>query len=193
MPKLLRATCSMLLMLTVLTGIVYPALITAVAQTVFSERANGSLIRRDGVAIGSELIGQEFDEPGYFWGRPSATAPVPYHAASSGGANWGPTNPALIGAVRKRIERLKRHDPDKTVGIPIDLATASGSGLDPHISPAAARYQAPRVAAARGMSLAEVEELIAISTTGRTLGILGEPRVNVLQLNLALNERAGAK
>lgn len=184
-----------LLFFTVVTGMAYPAVITGLAQLLFPHQANGSLITdAAGNVVGSELIGQSFTDPGYFWGRPSATSPVPYNAAASSGSNYGPLNPALIGpdgSVEARIKALK--DANVAAGvtvtdtIPVDLVTASASGLDPHISPAAALYQAPRVAAVRGIDVATVRALINQHTEGRTFWILGEPRVNVLELNLALD------
>jgi K+-transporting ATPase ATPase C chain len=178
-------------LLTVLTGAAYPALITGIAQTVFPDQANGSLIVQDGKTVGSRLIGQSFSDPGHFWGRPSATAPMPFNAASSGGSNQGPLNPALEEAVKGRIEALKASDPTQTAPIPVDLVTTSGSGLDPHISVAAAQWQAPRIARLRDLPEARVRELIASHMEGRQLGILGEPRVNVLALNLGLDKLAG--
>jgi K+-transporting ATPase ATPase C chain len=195
----LRAALVALAAMTLVTGLLYPVLVTVAAQVLFPGTANGSLIRNAaGEVIGSALIGQEFERPEYFWGRPSATGPHPYNAAASTGANLGPLNPALIGpqgSIQKRVDALAAADSVVGVvrqgagpgGIPADLVTASASGLDPHISPAAARYQAPRVAAARGIAVEVVEALVAELTEGRTLGILGEPRVNVLQLNLALD------
>lgn len=168
----------------------YPLAITAVAQIVFPNQSNGSLITKDGQVVGSSLIGQPFDDPQYFWGRLSATSPFPYNAGASSGSNLGPLNDALIDAVQARIDALKQADPQNTKPIPVDLVTASGSGLDPHISIAAALYQVPRVARARGMTATQVEALVTQLTEDRLFGILGEPRVNVLQLNLAL---AGAK
>ncbi len=187
MRTLLRPAIVLFVLLTVLTGLIYPLLVTGIAQVVFPRQANGSLIMKDGQAIGSELIGQPFDDPKYFWGRLSATGPFPYNAAASSGSNLGPTNPALIAEVQGRIDALKAADPTNTQPIPVDLVTSSGSGLDPNISPAAALYQAPRVAMARGLDVAKVQALIAQYTEDRQLGILGEPRVNVLQLNLALD------
>jgi K+-transporting ATPase ATPase C chain len=172
-----------------LTGVIYPLAMTALAQVLFPYRANGSMIVRDGRLVGSELIGQPFSSPGYFWGRLSATAPA-YNAAVSSGSNLGPTNPVLIDAASERIEALRSADPGNTLPIPVDLVTASGSGLDPHISPAAARYQVSRVARARGLDSAAVEGLVDRYTEGRQLGILGEPRVNVLLLNLGLDSVA---
>jgi len=180
----------MLAVLTVLTGIVYPLVVTGIAQVVFPRTAGGSLIVDAGKAVGSDLIGQPFDDPKYFWGRPSATSPMPYNGASSSGSNQGPRNPALADAVRDRIAALRNADPGNTAPVPVDLVTASGSGLDPHISVAAADYQTARVAKARNMNIDQVRTLIAENTTGRTFGVLGEPRVNVLMLNRAL-DRAG--
>ena len=174
--------------LTVITGIVYPAVVTAIGQAVFPHQANGSLIEKDGKAVGSELIGQQFDAPGYFWGRLSATTPNPYNAQSSGGSNLGPTNPALADEVKGRLSALHDADPTNALPVPVDLVTSSGSGLDPEISPAAAAYQAARVAKARGLTAEQVGTLIARNTSGRQLGVLGEPRVNVLALNLALDQ-----
>jgi K+-transporting ATPase ATPase C chain len=177
----------MLLLLTALTGLVYPVVVTGVAQLVFPHQANGSLIMKGGNPVGSELIGQSFDDPKYFWSRPSATGPYPYNAAASSGSNLGPTNPDLLKAVADRAETLKQADPDNKAPVPVDLVTASGSGLDPHITPAAALYQASRVAKARGVPQERLEKLIAEHTEGRQLGFLGEPGVNVLKLNLALD------
>jgi len=183
----LRASLVIFLLLTLVTGVAYPLLVTGVAQTVFPRQAQGSLIEHDGVVRGSELIGQQFDEPQYFWGRLSATGPMPYNAAASSGSNLGPTNAALVDAVQGRMTALAAADPENKAKIPVDLVTSSASGLDPHISPAAAEYQAPRVARARSLTVAEVRRLIAKHTEGRTFGVLGEPRVNVLMLNLDLD------
>jgi len=187
MLKELKPAFVMLLGLTVLTGVAYPLLVTGIAQGLFPDAANGSLIERDGKTVGSALIGQPFSDPKYFWGRPSATGPVPYNAAASSGSNQGPLNPALEEAVKARIAALKAADPSQTAPIPVDLVTASGSGLDPHISPAAAAWQAPRIARLRGLALNRVQSLIEKHTDGRQFGVLGEARVNVLQLNLALD------
>ena len=187
MLKELKPALLMLALLTVLTGGVYPLLVTGIAQGLFPHQANGSLIEQNGKVVGSELIGQPFSDPKYFWGRPSATGPLPYNASASSGSNLGPLNPALKDAVKARIDALKASDPANTAPIPVDLVTASGSGLDPHISPAAARWQAPRIARLRGLSEAEVSKLIDAHTQGRQLSLLGEPRVNVLALNLSLD------
>jgi len=181
-----RPALVMMILMTVLAGIVYPLLVTAVSQVGMSERANGSLIVRDGKAVGSGLIGQPFGAPKYFWSRPSGTSPYPYNASSSSGSNQGPLNPALADAVTARIKALRDADPGNTSPVPADLVTASGSGLDPHISPAAAEYQVARVARARRLEAQKVRALVAESTEGRQFGFLGEPRVNVLKLNLAL-------
>ena len=183
----IRASIIMLVILTVITGLIYPLAVTGLAQVLFPQQANGSLIMKNGQPIGSTLIGQPFDDPKYFWGRLSATGPVPYNAAASSGSNLGPTNPALITEVQGRIDALKAADPANTQPIPVDLVTSSGSGLDPNISPAAADYQVARVAKARGLDESVVRQLVAQHTVGRDLGILGEPRVNVLELNLALD------
>jgi K+-transporting ATPase ATPase C chain len=183
----LRPVLMVFLLLTVATGIIYPLLVTGVAQLAFPERANGSLIRREGGYAGSELIGQPFDDPKYFWGRLSATADFPYNSASSSGSNLGPSNPALVEAVKARVEALQKADPGNKSSIPIDLVTSSGSGLDPHITAAAALYQAPRVARARGLSEDQIRRLLDQFSEGRQWDFLGEPRVNVLKLNLALD------
>jgi K+-transporting ATPase ATPase C chain len=195
----LRPAALALACLTLITGVVYPLVVTGIAQVVFPRQANGSIIyAADGRAVGSELIGQPFDDPRYFWGRLSATGTYPYNAfnaenlTASSGSNLGPLNEALIGPegmIRTRIKALQDADPGNTAPIPVDLVTASGSGLDPHISPAAAEYQVGRVARARGMDEAQVRELVDRFTEGRTFGLLGEPRVNVLRLNLALDDR----
>jgi len=185
----LRAAVVSLVALTLITGVAYPLLVTGVAQAAFPHQANGSLIVKDGKSVGSHLIGQSFDDPKYFWGRLSATAdanskPLPYNGAASTGSNLGPTNPALVDEVKGRIDALHAADPDNPAPIPVDLVTSSGSGLDPEISPAAAEYQVRRVAHARALDEATVLSLVAANTAGRQLGILGEPRVNVLQLAL---------
>jgi K+-transporting ATPase ATPase C chain len=189
MKSFLRPMLVLFVALSVVTGVVYPAVVTAIGQAAFSHQANGSLIERDGKVIGSAIIGQQFDAPGYFWGRLSATTPNPYNAGNSGGSNLGPTNPALADEVKARIAALHELDPGNRAAVPVDLVTSSGSGLDPDISPAAAAYQVPRVAKERGMSVAEVEAIVARATSGRQFGLLGEPRVNVLKLNLALDEK----
>jgi len=183
----LRPALVSLVALTLITGSLYPLVVTGLAQMLFPRQANGSLIMKDGQPVGSSLIGQPFDAPKYFWSRPSATAPVPYNAAASSGSNLGPTNDALIKAVQARIDALKAADSDNPLPIPVDLVTASGSGLDPHISPAAAEYQIRRIARVRGLDETDVRRLVAQYTEGRQLGVLGEPRVNVLTLNLALD------
>jgi K+-transporting ATPase ATPase C chain len=183
----LRPAIVSLVLLSVLTGLVYPAIVTAIAQIVFPHQANGSLIVKDGKVVGSALIGQPFDDPKYFWGRPSATLPFQYNAGSSSGSNLGPTNPALTKAVQERVDALRAADPGNSALVPVDLVTTSGSGLDPHISPAAAMYQVSRVAKARKMDEAGVRRLVEQHTEGRQFGFLGEPRVNVLALNLALD------
>lgn len=183
----IRPAIVSLLLFTLLTGLAYPLVVTGLAQVVFPAQANGSLIVQNGKVIGSRLIGQEFTDPKYFWGRPSATSPNAYNAAASSGSNLGPSNPALTEAVQERIDALRAADPGNTQPIPVDLVTASGSGLDPDISLAAAQYQAPRVARLRGLPLQKVLDLIDQATQGRQLGFLGEPRVNVLKLNLALD------
>jgi K+-transporting ATPase ATPase C chain len=185
----LRPALMTLLLLTILTGVVYPLVVTGIAQVVFPFQANGSLIVKGGKPVGSALIGQPFDDPRYFWGRPSATTPFGYNAGSSSGSNLSPTNPDLIKAVQGRVDALHAADPGNTAPVPVDLVTASASGLDPHISPAAALYQVSRVARERKLDAAKVRELVDQHTEGRFLGMLGEPRVNVLALNLALDGR----
>ncbi len=187
-----RAAAVLLLTLTLITGVAYPLLVTGVAQAAFPRQANGSLVERDGHSVGSSIIGQQFDDPKYFWGRLSATSdangkPLPYNGAASTGSNLGPTNPALIDEVNARVAALRAADPDNQGAIPIDLVTSSASGLDPDISPEAAAYQAGRVARARGMSEARVSALVGEHTTDRQLWIFGEARVNVLDLNLVLD------
>jgi K+-transporting ATPase ATPase C chain len=183
----LRPAIVMLLLMTLLTGLLYPIVMTGLAQVIFPSQANGSLIVKDNQVIGSSLIGQQFDDPKYFWGRLSATSPS-YNSAASSGSNYGPLNTSLEDAVKARTDALKQADPNNTLPIPVDLVTASGSGLDPHISPAAAQYQLARVAKARGLSDAQVQQLVVQFTENRTFGLLGEPVVNVLRLNLALDE-----
>jgi K+-transporting ATPase ATPase C chain len=186
--KVIKPAAMMLVMLTLLTGIIYPALVTGIAQALFPAQANGSLIRdSQGKAVGSALIGQSFSNDKYFWSRPSATGPYSYNAGASSGSNLGPTNPALAEAVKARIEVLRAADPENKAPVPVDLVTSSGSGLDPHISPAAAEYQVNRVAKARHIDPGKLRELIRSHTEGRQWGFLGEPRVNVLMLNQALN------
>jgi len=185
--KQLRPALVAFALMTLLTGLVYPLAVTGVAQLVFPTKANGSLILKDGAPVGSELIGQPFDDPKYFWSRLSATSPPPYNGAASPGSNLGPLNDALVDAVKGRIDALKAADPGNTAPVPVDLVTASSSGLDPNISPAAAQYQIARVARARGMSQATVRDLVARHTRGRQWGLFGEPVVEVLPLNLALD------
>ncbi|MEC4750089.1 potassium-transporting ATPase subunit KdpC [Methylomicrobium sp. Wu6] len=186
--KVIKPAAMMLVMLTLLTGVIYPALVTGLAQVLFPGQANGSIIRNSqGKASGSALIGQPFNNSKYFWSRPSTTAPYPYNAGASSGSNLGPTNPALAEAVKARIEAFQAADPDNKSPIPIDLITASGSGLDPHISPAAAEYQVNRIAKARHIDPDKLREMVRSHTEGRQWGFLGERRVNVLALNLALD------
>lgn len=188
MSTLIRNALTMLLLLTVITGVLYPLAATGLAQLIFPRQANGSLIvDKNDKPIGSSLIGQSFTDPKYFWGRPSATSPQANNGASSGGSNLGPTNPALTDAVKQRIAALRAADPDNHAPVPVDLVTTSGSGLDPEISPAAAQYQVQRVANARHLSSSQVQALVNEYTRGRQLGVLGESRVNVLALNLALD------
>ena len=189
MLKQIRTSILLLVALTMLMGLLYPAIVTAFAQLVFPHRANGSLLRDGELAAGSELIGQSFTKPEYFWGRLSATSPVPYNASASSGSNYGPLNPGLKEAAEARMAAL-RLGSSSGVKVPVDLVTASASGLDPHISPAAAEFQVPRVATARGMKEADLRQLVRQHTQGRQFGILGEPRVNVLRLNLALDQHS---
>jgi K+-transporting ATPase ATPase C chain len=191
MKSLIRPAVSLFVLLTVVTGVVYPLAVTGVAKVAFADQAAGSLITKDGKAVGSSLIGQSFSDPKYFWGRPSATGPMPYNAANSSGSNQGPLNPALVDAVKGRVDALKAADPGNNAPVPVDLVTASASGLDPHISAAGAQYQAARVARVRGLSPDVVKTLIAQHTEGRLFGLLGESRVNVLELNLALDRATG--
>ena len=188
MLKEFRPALILLMALSILTGMLYPALVTGLAKVAFANASDGSLLESDGRIVGSRLIGQHFSDPKHFWGRPSATSPMPYNAASSGGSNQGPLNPALADAVKERIKSLKSSDPTQTSPIPIDLVTTSASGLDPHISVAAALWQVPRVARERHLSEQEVRTLVIAQTEGRQLGFLGEPRVNVLALNLRLDK-----
>lgn len=185
---LLRAALVVFVGLSLITGVLYPVVVTGVGKALFPAQAGGSIIERNGKAVGSSLIGQNFDTPAYFWGRISATAPNPYNAQASGGSNLGPSNPALTEAAKARIAALKEADPGNTAPIPADLVTASASGLDPQISPAAAAYQAERVARARHMSPDLVKKVVAENTKGPVLGVFGEPVVNVLELNLALDD-----
>lgn len=189
-PILLRPAIVTLVALTILTGIVYPIVVTGVGGVLFPRQADGSLIVRGGRPVGSVLIGQPFDRPEYFWSRPSATGPIPYDAAASSGSNLGPTNAALMAGVRGRIAALHAVDPEDSASVPVDLVTTSASGLDPDISPAAAAYQVGRVARARHLDSAVVAGLVAGATEPRTWGVLGEPRVNVLRLNLGLDSIA---
>jgi len=187
MKNLLRPAISLFVVLTLVTGVVYPAVVTAIGGIAFADQAKGSLLRRDGRIVGSSLIGQSFSDPKHFWSRPSATTPMANNAANSGGSNQGPLNPALVDAVKGRVEALRKADPGNTAPIPVDLVTASASGLDPHLSVAAAEYQVARVARARGLAPEAVRAAVARHTEGRQLGFLGEPRVNVLALNLELD------
>jgi potassium-transporting ATPase KdpC subunit len=187
MNAIIRPAIVLFLIMTVLTGIVYPLVVTGIADLLFRDQAAGSLVMRDGHPVGSRLIGQSFSDPRYFWSRPSATSPQPYNATASSGSNQGPLNPALTDAIKTRIEALKAADPTNTRPIPVDLVTASGSGLDPDISVAAAQYQAARIARVRGLPITKVQALVTSHAQGRWLGFIGEPRVNVLELNLALD------
>jgi K+-transporting ATPase ATPase C chain len=188
MKNTLRPALVLFLALTLVTGLAYPLLVTALGQALFPAQAAGSLIVKDGKAVGSALIGQSFTDPAHFWGRPSATGAFPNNAAASGGSNLGPLNPALVDAVKARIQALREADPGNTAAVPVDLVTASASGLDPHISVAAARYQVQRVAAARNLPVEKVEALVEQATERPLFGLLGEPGVNVLRLNLALED-----
>lgn len=187
MKTLFRPALTLFVLLSVITGLIYPLLVTGISQALFPDQAAGSLILRDGKPVGSRLIGQNFTDPKYFWGRPSATSPQPYNAAASGGSNLGPLNPALQEVVAVRVKTLREADLGNTAQVPVDLVTASASGLDPQISPAAANYQAVRVARVRGLPLDVVQTLVVQQTEGRQWGVFGEPRVNVLELNLALD------
>ena len=188
MLKMIRPVIVSLFVFTILTGAIYPMVVTGIAQLIFPDQADGSLLVKEGKPAGSSLIGQPFDDPKYFWGRLSATSPNPYNSVSSSGSNLAETNPDLVKNVQGRIDALKAADPQATKQVPVDLATASASGLDPHISPAAADYQVKRVAKARGLDESKVQVLVAKYTEGRQLGIFGEPRVNVLRLNLSLDD-----
>ena len=190
MMKIIRPALVSLIVFTILTGIIYPLAVTGLAQLIFPSQANGSIMVKNGKPVGSALIGQPFDDPKYFWGRLSATAPFPYNSASSSGSNLAQSNPALLEQAKVRIAALRGADPQVTASVPADLATASASGLDPHISPAAAAYQVQRVARLRGMDEAQVSALVAANTEGRQFGILGEPVVNVFKVNLELDELA---
>ena len=187
MSSLIRPALVLLFILTVITGVVYPLAVTGIAQLVFPDQAAGSLLVRQGASVGSRLIGQSFSDPKYFWSRPSATSPQPYNGLASSGSNLGPLNPALTDAVKARIAALRAADPTNSAPVPVDLVTASASGLDPEISVAAANYQAARVARVRGLAPESVSRLVAAHARGRFLGVIGEPRVNVLELNLALD------
>jgi len=189
--KELRTGLGFLVCMTVLLGLAYPLAVTALGQAFFPWQASGSPLAREGTVVGSALIGQTFTAPGYFWGRPSATAPQAYNALASAGSNLGPSNPALTEAVASRLASLREADPGHTAAVPVDLVTASGSGLDPHVSPAAALFQVGRVAKARGLTEEAVRALVERHLEGRQFGVLGEPRVNVLELNLALDATAG--
>lgn len=192
MNTLIRPAVSLFLLMTLITGLAYPLAVTGLAQLAFPEQAAGSLVVRNGTVVGSRLIGQSFTEPRYFWSRPSATSPMPYNGAGSGGSNLGPLNPALVQAVQARVAALKAADPANPLPVPVDLVTTSASGLDPHISLAAAAYQVPRVARARGLPTAQVQQLVERHAEGQLWGLLGERRVNVLALNLALDAAAPA-
>jgi potassium-transporting ATPase KdpC subunit len=190
MLKMLRQSVTALVVLGVIVGVIYPLAVTGISQAFFAHKAGGSMIVKDGKIVGSELIGQPFSDPEYFWSRPSATATIPYNGGASSGSNLGPTNPALLKAVQERIAALRAADPGATLPVPVDLITSSGSGLDPDISPAAAEYQVDRVAKARALAVDAVRALVAEHTKGREWGVFGEPRVNVVALNLALDALA---
>lgn len=192
MKAMIRPLVTIFVVLTLATGLAYPAVMTLIGQAVFPSQANGSLIEQDGKVVGSVLIGQSFDAPKYFWGRLSATSPMPYNAAGSGGSNLGPLNPSLAAQAKARIAALRDAGTDMSQAVPVDLVTASASGLDPEISPAAAAYQIARVAKARSLPVGTVAKLVAANTAGRQFGVLGEPRVNVLRLNLALDAAQAA-
>ena len=186
METLIRPAVSLFVVLTVVTGVVYPLVVTGVAKAAFPRQAGGSMIVQNGKTVGSSLIGQNFSDPKFFWGRPSATSPMAYNGQGSGGSNLGPLNPALTDAIKGRVDALRAADPGNKAAVPVDLVTASASGLDPEISVAAAEYQAPRIARLRGVSTSMIEDIIAKHTQGRLFGLLGEPRVNVLDMNLEL-------
>jgi K+-transporting ATPase ATPase C chain len=188
MKTLIRPVLVIFILMTVITGVLYPVVVTALGRGAFAAQAGGSLIEKNGKPVGSKLIGQQFDAPYYIWGRLSATSPMPYNAQSSGGSNLGPTNPALADEIKGRLDALKAAGNDMSQPVPVDLVTSSGSGLDPQISPAAAAYQVERVAKARSLPVDQVRDLVASNTQGRQFGIFGEARVNVLQLNLALDD-----
>lgn len=187
MKNIIRPALVLFVLLTLVTGVAYPLLVTGASKLIFPEQTAGSMIMLEGKAVGSELIGQNFSDVKYFWGRPSATSPMPYNASASGGSNQGPLNPALTDAVKGRIEALRAADPGNSAPVPVDLVTASASGLDPHISPAAALYQAARVAKVRGVAVEKVRGLVDAQTEKPVLGFFGEPQINVLKLNLALD------
>lgn len=189
--KQIKSALLILILFTLLTGIIYPAVVTGIAQLFFHWRANGSLLTENSKLIGSKLIGQSFTDPKYFWGRPSATSPYPYNAENSGGSNMGPTNTVFLATIKKRVLDLQQADPQNLQAIPVDLVTASASGLDPEISPLAAFYQVPRIAKARNKSELQIQQLVQQLIEPRFLGIIGEPRVNVLQLNIALDNTIG--
>lgn len=194
MTTLFRPAATLLVLFTLLTGVLYPGVVTASAQLLFPEQANGSLLERGKEVVGSRLLGQSFNEPGHFWSRPSATSPSPYNASASSGSNWGPTNPALRAQVHERVAALRAADPSSSsIPVPIDLVTASASGLDPHISPAAALFQVPRVARVRGLKEKDIRTLVLRHIEDRSWGILGEPRVNVVLLNLELDSGVQAE
>lgn len=193
MKPLIRPAVTLFILLSLITGLVYPLLVTGIGQVLFPQQAAGSLIEQDGKPVGSRLIGQHFTDPKYFWGRPSATSPYPYNAAASGGSNLGPLNPALTAAVKSRVAALRAADPGNTQPVPVELVTASASGLDPHISPAAAAYQVARVARTRGLPLETVRDAVAQQTEARQWDMLGEARVNVLELNRTLDRLAANK
>ncbi|MFM0624766.1 potassium-transporting ATPase subunit KdpC [Paraburkholderia xenovorans] len=188
MKTLIRPVLVLFILMTVITGVLYPVVVTALGRGAFAAQADGSLIEKNGKPVGSKLIGQQFDAPYYFWGRLSATSPMPYNAQSSGGSNLGPTNPALADEIKGRLDALKAAGNDMSQPVPVDLVTSSGSGLDPQISPAAAAYQVERVAKARSLPVDQVRDLVASNTQGRQFGVFGEARVSVLQLNLALDD-----